>query len=73
MIHKRNKAKCFQNFKENAFVDYYININTWETSMKFRSYVHKLEKDMKSQKGKIGLIVDNVPDHSIYSNLIRFN
>ena len=41
-------------------------MHLWNIRVEFKSYVYKLEKEMKSERRKIALVIDNPSGHKIF-------
>ncbi|XP_037952628.1 tigger transposable element-derived protein 6-like [Teleopsis dalmanni] len=60
----RSKApRCFKN--AHVPLPYYANKKAWMTSKLWKEIVHELDADMKKQKRKILLFIDNTTSHNI--------
>ena len=47
-------------------MDYQANTNAWVTSVEIKNYINNLEKERKSQRRKIELVIGNAPSHEIF-------
>jgi len=64
IIGKSKKPRCFAGVKSFP-VDYTANKKAWMTSELFAEWLLRIDKQMKIQKRKILLFIDNCPAHNI--------
>jgi len=67
IIGKPKKPRCFAGVKSFP-VDYTENKKAWMTSELFAEWLSRIDKQMKIQKCKILLFIDNCPAHNIIPN-----
>ena len=66
LINKSKKPKSFKyGFNPNMYVEYYYNKKAWMTQELFTKFIQKLDNEMKKQKRKIILLLDNSRTHMI--------
>lgn len=62
VIGKSLKPRCFKNVKKIP-CKYYANGNAWMTTQIFISFLHSLDRQMRSQNRQIILLIDNCAAH----------
>lgn len=68
MIGKSEKPRCFNKIKRKP-IAYRWNRKAWMTSVLFEEWLHKFDFNMKNQKRKILLFMDNCSAHSVTAKL----
>ncbi len=69
VIGKAMKPRCFKNVKSLP-TEYTANKRAWMTSEIFRNWLRKIDEQMKKNKRRIVMVVDNCPAHPKMEGLL---
>ena len=72
VIGKSKKPRCFENIKQLP-CRYRTQKKSWMTGVSFEELLRKLDSSLRSQSGKVALLIENCPAHSEIKNLTNIN